>query len=167
MPHETLGHLFYTTSSFVVHHFKAIGEFKLELQIGNSIRVTIGDFMFHVTLKFDGWPWKTIGHLFYTALRFVFHFKAICKFKLELKSGKTLNLGQIHYFCFCSVRSRNLADELEKQQGTSHKPHQALCIISSPYVNSNWSYGSETAKLGFDLWDLDLWPLLGHHFCHW
>ena len=32
---KTIGHLFYTTSSFV-HHFKTIGEFKLELQSGNS-----------------------------------------------------------------------------------------------------------------------------------
>ena len=38
--------------------------------------------------------------------------------------------------------------------------HQALCIISLPYVNSNWSYGPETAKWGHDLCDLDfdLWP---------
>ena len=35
---------------------------------------------------------------------------------------------------------------------------QALCIISSSHVNSNWSYGPETAKLGVDLCDLDLWP---------
>ena len=39
------------------------------------------------------------------------------------------------------------------------KYHQALYIISSPYVNSNWSYSSETAKLGLDLCDLDFWPL--------
>ena len=26
------------------------------------------------------------------------------------------------------------------------------------YVNSNWSYGPETAKLFFNLCDLDLWP---------
>ena len=38
-------------------------------------------------------------------------------------------------------------------------PHEALCIISLPCVSSNWSYDSETAKLGFDLCDLDLWPL--------
>ena len=37
--------------------------------------------------------------------------------------------------------------------------HQALCIISLSYVNSNWSYGPEMAKLVFDLCDLDLWPL--------
>ena len=35
---------------------------------------------------------------------------------------------------------------------------QALCIISSSFVNSNWSYGPETVKLGCDLCDLHLWP---------
>ena len=50
-------------------------------------------------------------------------------------------------------------DDLEKQYGTSPKQHQALRIISSSYVNSNWSYSPETAKLGYDLCDLDLWPM--------
>ena len=52
-----------------------------------SIRVKIGDFLSCVTLKLDGWPWKTIGHLFYTTLSFVHHFKSIGEFKLELQSG--------------------------------------------------------------------------------
>ena len=34
-PCKTIGHLFYATSSFV-HHFVAIGEFKLELQSWNA-----------------------------------------------------------------------------------------------------------------------------------
>ena len=34
-PWKTIGHLFYTTSSFV-HHFKSIGELKLKLQPGNA-----------------------------------------------------------------------------------------------------------------------------------
>ena len=34
-PSKTIGHLFYATSSFV-HHFVAIGNFKLELQSGNA-----------------------------------------------------------------------------------------------------------------------------------
>ena len=53
----------------------------------------------------------------------------------------------------------NLTDDLEKQKETSPKPYQALCIISSLYVNSNLSYSPETAKLGFDFCDLDLGPL--------
>ena len=52
-----------------------------------SIRVEIGDMLSRVTLKFDGWPWKTIGHLFYAISSFVQHFVAIGEFKLELQSG--------------------------------------------------------------------------------
>ena len=115
-PWKTIRHLFYTTSS-CVHHFKAMDEFKLELQSRNAqfesksaffvpceleiwrmtlknnrapllyrfklcvsfhshqwiqtrvtvrkrpIWVKIDNFLSRVTLKFDGWPWKTIGHL--------------------------------------------------------------------------------------------------------
>ena len=44
--------------------------------------------MSHVTLKFDGWPWQTIGHLFHATSSFVHHFVvAIIEFKLELQSG--------------------------------------------------------------------------------
>ena len=62
-----------------------------------SIRVKIGDFLSCVTLKFDGWPWKTIGHLFYTTSSFVHHFKSIGEFKLELQTGAP-NQGQIRRF---------------------------------------------------------------------
>ena len=51
-----------------------------------SIRVKIGNFLSRVTLKFDEWPWKIIGHLSYAASSFVHHFIAICEFKLELRS---------------------------------------------------------------------------------
>ena len=56
----------------------------------------------------------------------------------------------------------NWTDDLEKQWGSCAKHHQALCIISSSYVNSNCSYGSEMAKF-WPLWPwpltFDLWPL--------
>ena len=48
-----------------------------------SIRVKIGDFLSRVTLKFNGWHWKTIGHLFFNTSSFVHHFKAMGEFKLE------------------------------------------------------------------------------------
>ena len=35
------------------------------------IRINLGNFLSRVTLKFDGWPCKTIGHLFYATLSFV------------------------------------------------------------------------------------------------
>ena len=86
-PWKTIGHLFYATSSFV-HHFVAIGEFKLQLQSGNAqsgSNSTI--FKRRATLKFDRWPCKTIGHLFYATSSFIHHFVAIGEFKLELQSG--------------------------------------------------------------------------------
>ena len=49
--------------------------------------------------KFDGWPPKTIGHLFYTALSFLRHFKAVGEFKLELQSGNA-QLGSKSAFFF-------------------------------------------------------------------
>ena len=58
---------------------------------------------------------------------------------------------------FLAVWPWNLTDDLEKQKGISPKRHQALCIISSSYVNSNWSYSPETAMWGYDL--CDLWPM--------
>ena len=110
-----------------------------------------------MTLKFHGWPWKTIGHLFYATSSFVHHFIAIGKFKLELQSGHAQSGSNLTIFL--AVWPWNLTDDLEKQQSTSPKQHQALCIISSSFVNSNLSYGPEKVKLGCDLCDLDLWPL--------
>ena len=110
-----------------MHHFIAIGEFKLKLQSGNvqsgsnatlfravwpwnlmddlqqgksegfescdrpivrkrPIWVKISDVLYRVSLKFDGWPWKTIGHLSFAVVSFVQHFIAIGEFKLELQS---------------------------------------------------------------------------------
>ena len=48
-----------------------------------SIRVKIDHFLSRVTLKFDGWPKKTIGHLFHPTSSYVHHFVAIGEFKLE------------------------------------------------------------------------------------
>ena len=44
-------------------------------------------FSAHVTLKFDGWPQKTIGHLVYAILSFLHHLVPIGEFKLELQCG--------------------------------------------------------------------------------
>ena len=78
-----------------------------------SSQVKIGESLSLVTLKFDGWYWKTKGNLFYATLSFVHHFKPLGEFKLELQSGnaqfgsKSTN--------FCPVWPRNLMDDLEKQ----------------------------------------------------
>ena len=55
------------------------------LVISNWIQIV--NFSSRVTVKFDGWPCKTIGHLLYTTSSFVHHFVPIGEFKLELQSG--------------------------------------------------------------------------------
>ena len=77
-PWKIIGHLFYATSSFV-HHLS-----QQWIQIGVTvwkcpIWVKIEDFLCHMTLKFTGWPWKTIGHISYAT--------SSCEFKLELGSA--------------------------------------------------------------------------------
>ena len=70
-------------ASFQIHWWIQT-EFTLQKR---SIRVEIGDMLSRVILKFDGWPWKTIGHIFYATSKFVQHFVAIGEFKLELQSA--------------------------------------------------------------------------------
>ena len=53
---SSIGHLFYATSGFV-HHFLAIGEFKLELQSGNA---QLGS---NSTTIWAVWPWDLTDDL--------------------------------------------------------------------------------------------------------
>ena len=69
----------------------------------HSIWVKIGDFLSFVTLKFDGWPWQTIGHLFYATSSFVNHDKAIGEFKLEWQSGKAQPRSESAIFVPCDL----------------------------------------------------------------
>ena len=76
------------------------------------IWVKIGDVLYRVTLKFDGWPWKMIGHLSFAVSSFVQHFIAIGEFKLELQSGNA-HFGS-NSTIFRAVWPWNLTDDLEK-----------------------------------------------------
>ena len=110
---KIVGHLFYATLSFM-HHFKAIGEFKLELRSRNGQFGSISMIFFsRMTFQFDVWPWETIGHLFYYASSFVHHLVAIGEFKLELQSGNA-QFGS-NWTIFRAVWPWNLTDDLEKQ----------------------------------------------------
>ena len=101
-PWKKIGHLFYAAWSFV-HHFKAIGEFKLELKSGNA------HFGSKSVIFCPMWPWnltddwKIIGHLFYAASSFLYHFIAIDKFKLELKSGNAQFRSKSAIFVPCDL----------------------------------------------------------------
>ena len=102
-PCKTTGHLFYGSSS-VVHHFTAIAESKLEL--AQKRQIWVKPAFFRVTLKFDGWPWKTIRHIFCATSSFVRHFVAIRQLKMELQSGIS---GQNRGFCVpCGLDIRQM-----------------------------------------------------------
>ena len=112
-PWKTIGYLFYSTSSFA-HHFKAMGEFKLKLLSGNAqFGSKLEFFLSRVTFKFDRWPWKTKGHLFYTTSSFVHHFKAMSEFNLEFQFGNAQFWSKSAIFC--PAWPWNLMDDLEKQ----------------------------------------------------
>ena len=65
-------------------------------------------------LKFDGWPWKTIWHLFYAIWSFVYHLVAIIELKLELQSGNAQSGS--NSTLFLAVWPWNLTDDLEKNR---------------------------------------------------
>ena len=66
-----------------------------------------------MTLKFDEWPWETIGHLFYATSSFMHHFVAIGEFKLELQSENARFKSKSTIFR--AVWPWKLTDDFEKQ----------------------------------------------------
>ena len=88
----------------LLYYIKLCASFQIHQWIHSGVTVQkrpiwfkINDFFSHVTLKFDVWPWKTTGHLFYVMSSFVHHFIAIGEFK-QVLSSETPNLGQIRQF---------------------------------------------------------------------
>ena len=68
----------------------------------HPIWIKISYVLYRVTLKFDGWTWKTRGHLSFAVSSFVQHFIAIGEFKLELQSGNAQSRSKSTIF-FCRV----------------------------------------------------------------
>ena len=113
----------YATSSFapLLCYFKFCASFRSHWWIQTGVRVRkhpiwvkFHAFLSRVTLKFDGWPSKTIGHLFYATSSFVNHFVAIGEFKLELESGNT-QCGS-NATLFRAVWPWNLTDDLQNNR---------------------------------------------------
>ena len=107
-----------------------------------------------VTLEFDRGPWKKnrVPPLCYVKLCTSF------RSHRGIQTGVAVRKRPIwvqidDFFVLCDLKNRWMA---LINKGTSPIPHQALCIISSPCVNSNWSLGPDTSMtLTFHLW---LWP---------
>ena len=115
-----------------------------------------------VTLKFDGWHWKTIGHIFYVASSFVHHSIAISDSKWSF-SPETFNLGQNRRF-FCPEWPSNYTDDLEKTTGhlfyaTSSFVHHFVVIgeFKLELQSGNAQFGSKSTI--FYPFDLEIWRL--------
>ena len=132
-----------------------------------SIRVKIGDLLSCVTLKFDGWPWRTIGHLFYVASSLMHHLIAIAEFKLKLQSGNAQFVSKSAIFVSCDLEiwrmtlKKNRAPLLCNIKLCASRYHH-MWIQTGVTVRKRLSWVMTSVILTFDL---DL--LHGHHFCHW
>ena len=140
-------------ASFYTHWW-----FKISVTVRKrSIRVKIDDFFSCVTLKFDGWPSKTIGHLFYATSSFVQHFIAIGEFKLELQSGKP-NLGQIRRFLApCDLEIWRMTLKNNRAPLLSNIKlyvpfHNLMWIQTGVTVRKRLSWVVTSVTLTFDLW---------------
>ena len=132
-----------------------------------SIRDKVGDFLSSVALKFDGWPCKIIGYLFYTISSFGHHFKAIRLVIVELQSGNAQFGSKSNFFLSCVTLKFDgwpwEEKKNTKKQVTSSVVRWALPIISKPSVNSNLSCSPEILNLGqnrgffFVPCDLEIW----------
>ena len=125
-----------------------------------SIWVKIGNFLSHVTLKFDRWHWKTIGHLSYATSSFMHRSIAIGEFKLELQSGNA-QFGSKSTI-FLAVWPWNLTDDLENNRApllsniklcTSF--HRHIWIQTGVTVRRLLNGVMISVTLTFDLWP---WP---------
>ena len=86
-----------------VPHFRPIPPFKLVINRKPSNWDQICHLSSPVTLKFNTWPWKTIGHLSYASRISVSSFIPIPLFKQELLSGNAKNGVKSALFGLCDL----------------------------------------------------------------
>ena len=125
------------------------------------IWVKLDDFKSRVTLKFDGWPWKTIGHLFYATSSFVHHFVAIGESNWNY-SPETPNPGQMRQFwdpCDLEIwrmTLKNYRAPLLSNIKLYASFHHHIWIQTGVTVRKRLSWD---VTLTFALWP---WPYFGH-----
>ena len=111
-----------------------------------SIWVKFDDFLSCVTLKFDGWHWQTIGHLFYDTSSFVNHFKAIGEFKLEWQSGNAQFHSKSAIFVPCDLEISRMTLK------NNRAPLPCYCKIWASFHSYLWIW------TGVTVWKI---PILG------
>ena len=100
---------------------------------------------------------KITGHLFYATSSFVHYFVAVCEFKLQLQSKKTVTFGQNRRFFGLYL------EFWRKTRKNNGAPVLSHFKLSASFRNHLWietSHSPETLNLGkiFHLCGLDLSP---------
>ena len=113
-----------------------------------------------MTLKFDGWPSKTIGHLFYATSSFVQHFIAIGEFKLELQSGNAQSGSNSAILAPCDLEIWRMTLKNNRAPLLSNIElyvsfHHHMWIQTGVTVRKRLSWVVTSVTLTFDLWP---WP---------
>ena len=123
-------------------------------------------FLASVTLKFVRWPWKENQGTF-----FILHQDLCIISKPSVNSNwryslETLNSGKNWWFIIpCDLEIWYMTFRINRAPFL----YEVLCIISNPWVKSNWSYSLETLNLGqnwqfFILCDLEIrWMTLENY----
>ena len=111
-------------------------------------------------MKFDGWPWKTIGHLFYATWSFLQHFIAIGEFKLELQSGNAQSGSNSAILVPCDLEIWRMSLKNNRAPLLSNIKlyvsfHHHMWIQTGVTVRKWLSWVVTSVTLTFDLWP---WP---------
>ena len=122
----------------------------------HPIWVKIGDVFSRVTLKFDGWSWKTIGHLSFAVSSFVQHFVGMVNSNWSY-SPETPNLGQNRRFfepCDLEIWRMILKN--------NRAPLLSIIKLYASFHHHMWIQTGVTVRKQLS-WvvtcDLDLWPV--------
>ena len=113
-----------------------------------------------MTSKFDGWPSKTIGHLFYATSSFVQHFIAIGEFELELQFGNAQSGSNSTILALCDLEIwprilKNNRAPLLSNIKLYVSFHHHMWVQTGVKVRKRLSWVVTSVTLTFDLWP---WP---------
>ena len=118
-------------------------------------------FLSRVTFKFDGWPWKTIWHLFYTMSSSMHDLKTIGEFKLELQSRNSQFGSKLIFFIPCDLEiwQMTLKNKMAPLHTMSRFMHNFKTIgeFKLELQSRNSQFGSKL--IFFIPCDLEIWRM--------
>ena len=112
-------------------------------------------FSAHLTVKFDGWPYKTIGHFFYTTSSFVYHLKCISEVKLELQAGNAqFGSKLVIFFLSC------MTFKFDRWPWKQNNGATLLCCfkLCAPFHSHWW------IQTGVTVWKHPIWVKINNFF---